>query len=258
MTDVTSEYYMKTLPYLVAVVLVSAGFARASSSISFTNTSTPSSTLNTNLYTSLSLGKFDSSLGSLTDVIVTINFVEVGGSFTVTHPTNNSTGIVTLTNAAAWLTVRQSPTNSLGFNQVGRTTNFVGSSITNVSLPYSILSGTTQLFSLASTNYFVGASQNITPAFWNAYQSLGGLGSVIFEVQNRPAAYFTGASGAPRPVDAANFVATANMTVTYNYSPTTTVPEPSSWAVGALLLCGAAYSVRRRRQLAAADVATSA
>jgi len=241
---------MKTLLSLFAVTaLAVTGLAAPGNSISFTNNATASGN---NAYVNLALGKFDTGLGTLTGVVVTVNFNTIGGSFTVTTPSDSAVP-ADVNSADARVTIRQATTNSLGFSQLGQTSFSV---LTTPSLLYTVPAPSgSETFAVTSTNVFVNNVQNISSTFWGAYQSAGGLGSVIFQVRNNPDINI---SGGVFSLNALAFQSTADMTVTYNYSPTAAVPEPGTWAVGALLLGGAAYTVWRRRQNATAETIAAA
>jgi hypothetical protein len=231
-----------TLLTILTAVVVST--AQAQSTLSFTNNAAAAGN---NTFANIALNKFDTGLGTLTDVVVTVNFTTIGGSFLVTTPGDSFTD-AEVNSADARITIRQSATNSLGFTQIGQSTFGVG---TTPGLPniVSAPSGS-QTFSVTSTNVFIGLSQNINSGFWSAYQSAGGVGSVVFQVRNNPDINI---SGGVFTLNAAAFTADANMTVTYTYNPSAPIPEPGTWAAGALLVGGAAYTMWRRRQTAAAS-----
>jgi len=241
---------MKTIAALLSLLFtVVASNAAPPSMISFTNNAVAAGN---NTYVNIALNKFDTSLGTLTDVIVTVNFTALGGDFTVSTPGDSFTP-ADVESAAGRVNIRQATTNSLGFTQLGITSFGVA---TTPGLTYTVPAPSgSQLFAITSTNVFVGNSENIASGFWGAYQSAGGVGSVVFQVRNNPDITV---SGGVFNLNALAFTADANMTVTYNYTPTAPIPEPGTWAVGALLLGGAAYSVWRRRQSAAVEPVAAA
>lgn len=198
--------------------------------MSFTATNTANG-LNT--FFSIALGKFNSNLGSLDAVTVTLNYALLGGSFNIASP---DPGLdQTVESAAGRVTVRQATTNSLGFAQIGETAFTVG---TTPSTPFTVPALGNQTFTVTPTSTFTSNSQTIAGSFWSAYQSPNGIGDVVFQVKNRPdinveGGFFT--------LDATDFTAETSMTVTYTY----TVPEPSTWA---LLVFGAAAVLARRRR----------
>lgn len=241
---------MKTLLAIAGLIATTAAPFAAPSSIAFTNSATAAGN---NTYVNLALNKFDTGLGTLTGVVVTVNFTTIGGSFTVTTPGDSATP-ADVNSADARVTIRQATTNSLGFTQLGQSTFAVG---TSPSLdPFSVPAPNgSQVFGITSTNVFVNNGQNISSTFWGAYQSAGGLGSIVFQVRNNPD---VNVSGGVFGLNALSFTASPDMTVTYNYTASTAVPEPGTWAVGALLLGGAAFTMWRRRQSAAVDMAAAA
>jgi hypothetical protein len=230
-----------------AFVAVTIGIASASSSVSFTNDAAAGPA---NGFVSIPLNKFDTGLGTLTDVVVTVNFVTVGGSFSVT-----STGSPSSVTAIGSIPILQATTNApLGYTDFN--TGFSSFPVSSSpSAPFSVPASSSQLFTIGSTNVLENNIQSIAPTFWSSYQSIGGVGSIVFEIANFPSVTVAGSGFT---LDASAFTATANMTVTYNYTPTAPIPEPGTWAVGALLLGGAAYSVWRRRQNTAVEPAAAA
>jgi hypothetical protein len=222
---------------LLTALVVST--SQAQNTLSFTNNAVAGGN---NTFANIALNKFDTGLGTLTDVVVTVNFTTIGGSFLVTTPNDSFTDAEVNTSDAR-ITIRQATTNSLGFTQLGQTVFGVD---TTPSLTYIVPAPSgSQTFGVTSTNVFVGLSQNINSSFWSAYQSIGGVGSVVFQVRNNPD---INVSGGVFSLNALAFTADANMTVTYTYNPSTPIPEPGTWAAGILLVSGAAYSAWRRRQ----------
>jgi hypothetical protein len=212
------------------------------STISFTNSATA---LGNNAYVNIALGRFDTSLGTLTGVSVRINFVTLGGAFSISTPIDSGAD-VDFDGAAARLIVRGS-SNALGFTQYGESSFAVDTMPgTGTTVPGN---GGSQVFSIISTNVLANQTRNIATNFWSAYQSAGGSGSVVFQVKNRPD---VSASGGDFTQSITNFTAGANMSVTYTYTGATPVPEPSTVATGAFLTLVAAASYWRRRRNASA------
>jgi hypothetical protein len=214
--------------FLMATIPASA----QQSSISFTNSATANG-LNT--YFNIALGKFNSNLGSLDAVTVTLNYAQLGGSFKLiaTEPNLDQT----VDGAAGRVIVRQSPTNSLGFTQQGETAFTVG---TTPGTPYTVPALGQQTFAVTPLNAFTNIAQSINSSFWSAYTAPGGTGDVVFQVKNRPDITV---EGGVFTLDATDFTVETSMTVTYTY----TVPEPSTYALLALSAIGvAAYRWRRR------------
>lgn len=241
---------MKALAAILTLTIAATiAYSAPSNVVSFTNNAVAAGN---NTFVNIALNKFDIGLGTLTDVVVTVNFTTIGGNFTVSTPGDSFTP-ADVESAAARVTVRQATTNSLGFTQLGQTSFGVS---TSPGLTYTVPAPSgSQLFGVSSTNVFVNNSQNISSGFWSAYQSAGGAGSVIFQVRNNPDITV---SGGVFNLNALAFTADANMTVTYTYNPTTAVPEPGTWAVGALLVGVAAYTLSRRRQSTVVEASSAA
>ena len=221
----------------VALCLLGSAWGQVTNSISFTNSATSIE----NTTETLSLSKFNSSLGTLTGVTVTVNFVSIGGSFSVTTTSASPTEVFSASSA---LRIRQSATNTIGFTQLGTTSFTIG---TAPALEFEVPGNSTQVFTLTPTNVFVAQAQNISSNFWSAYSSAGGSGVVDFEFRNSPTAPSSGGSFSQSLL---NFSATANMTVTYTYTSAEPIPEPSTVAAGAFLTVLAAASYWRRRRSA--------
>lgn len=236
---------MKTAATLLAVLATMVSSSWAQSVISYTTNAVAGGN---NAFANIALNKFDTGLGTLTDVLVTVNFTTLGGSFSVSTPSDSETP-ADVEAATGRITIR-GITNSLGFTQIGQT-NFAVN--TSPSLLYTVPAPSgSQIFTIVGTNVLVASSQNISTNFWSAYQSAGGIGSVVFQVRNNPDVTV---SGGVFTLNALAFTANANMTVAYTYTPSAAVPEPGTWAAAALLLGGAAYTIRRRRQNNAATAA---
>ena len=234
----------------ILVFLAAAGSALASSSVSFTNSSTA---LGNNSYVNLALGKFDTGLGTLTGVVVTVNFTTIEGSFTVSTPGDSATP-ADISFADARITIRQAATNTLGFTQLGQTAFAM---TTTPGMPFVVPAPNgSETLGVNTTNVFVGNFQNISSGFWSAYQSVGGVGSVVFQVRNSPD---IAVSGGIYSLNALAFTATADMTVTYSYTAgPTPVPEPGTWATAGLLVAAAGYIRWRRSRSAKQDEAPAA
>lgn len=208
------------------------------SSVSFTNSATASG-LNT--YANIALGKFNTGLGTLDSVTVTVRSAILGGSFIIGAP--NPLIDQEYESAAGRLIIRQATTNALGFTQLGETSFDVATTPSPIVI---VPGGTTNTFNVtpltAITNTSPSAVQAIDSAFWSAYSDPAGSGDVVFQVKNRPDIAIAGGDFF---LNATDFTAETTMSVTYVY----TVPEPSTWA---MLTLGAAaattmFVARRRR-----------
>jgi len=185
--------------------------------------------------TQLSLSQFDSSLGTLTGVTVTVNDVSYLGSFTVTTPDTES-----VLNSVSGRATLSADTAGLGFTQIGQRTDVL--SIIDQSLPLNLASGLNS-FEIDILTVVSNSSQQIASEFWSAYI---GTGDVIFAVRSNP---FTNIVGFGFNPDLSNLAVGAEITVTYTYDAAP-IPEPSTYGLilGGLALAGAA--IRRRKQSA--------
>lgn len=108
---------MKTKAALLTTLLAAAlSSASAQSVISFTNNAAAGGN---NTFANIALNKFDTGLGTLTDVVVTVNFTTLGGDFSVSTPGDSFTS-ADVESAVGRVTIRQATTNSLGFTQLGQ------------------------------------------------------------------------------------------------------------------------------------------
>jgi hypothetical protein len=228
------------LTLLAALLLASSSQA---ATLSYTNSATA---LTNDVAQNLLLSQFNTGLGTLTGVAVTVVFLKDGGSFTVTA---NSGGSVTIDDGASALRALMQlndPTGTLGF------TGYSNSSYAFFTTPEArgLTVSDPQGTNLASPATFVvntnaivaSTSTNIASGFWAAYQ---GLGNVAFTLKQNPTIFFS-TSGNGGSINTAPFIAEAQMFVTYNYDPVA-VPEPSTAVAGALVAAvGLVVGLRRR------------
>lgn len=158
----------KTLKLSFVATLVSALFiqiaAAQQSNLSFANSATANGL---NSYFNIALGKFNTSLGSLDSVTVTVHSAVLGGSFIIGAP--NPALSQDYEDAAARITIRQATTNSLGFTTLGE----LSTTVTTTPAPViTIPGGTTNTFNVvplnAVNNTAPNAIQSIDSAFWAA------------------------------------------------------------------------------------------
>jgi len=224
---------MKTsfLPLLALCVIAVVPIGKVSAAtLSYTNTSTASGLNN---FTNLNLSKFDSDLGTLTGVQVTVISATFGGSFIIGSPALDQD----YEGAAGRLTIRGG-TNALGFTTIGETLY----NVTTTPAPIvTIPGGATNNFIVDQLVAISNSVSSISNSFWAAYEQSGG-GTISFESKNRPDITI---SGGDFFLNATAFTLETKMSVTYSFTP---VPEPSTIALLALSGLGAAaFAVRRRR-----------
>ena len=220
-----------------------AGFAAAllaasatAATVSFSDTKSVSGG-----YSDFLLGKFDTGLGTLTAVEITVDFSTLAGSVTVT---SKSASTVTVTAFDAAFTVSDpSLTNDLGFNETtARLFTVVTSPIWKGVGGTKVSGNSSQVYTIVGGQSYTFSAQNISSNYFTAYESVGGVGAVDIQAINVAT---IGASGGTYEVDPTATVANTKMTVTYTYDAA--VPEPTTiWLLavaGALGLLAA----RRRR-----------
>jgi len=223
---------------LPILALTAAAATASAATISFSNTATAAG--NTT-FVDFGLSKFDTTLGTLTGVTLTINEFSVQGSFTAT----NNLGDGTLAGFITTARLRQNAVNSLGFTAQEGTAE-AGDNLTISPAPgvgYTLLQGVPQTFTLTELVFVSAASTNVDSSFWSAYQ---GSGNILFQLRNNPNATVSSGDGSFNTIAATSF---ADLTVTYTYTPAP-IPEPSTYGaiLGGLALVGAA--IRRRRKSA--------
>ena len=214
---------------LVGLLGFSANFASGASYVVNSSTNNVSTT-----YYDFHVGKFNSSLGTLTGVQVSVIQSELTGSVNVTNNAllNASVDVFNTTFSA-----RQKSTNTLGYSTTsGTIADVVTTADWNVT---TISPAQTITFTANSGQSYTIASQSISGAFFAAYSAVGGTGTVDFQARSIPTITTSGGS---YTVDSSALATTTQFAVTYTY---TAVPETSSAMLGGL---GALALLRRRRR----------
>jgi hypothetical protein len=224
-------YLHKSSVRLPILALAAAAATASAATVTSNNTATDIATPGGD-FTELRLGKFNSSLGTLTGVTVTVNSLSYSGTFDITIPASQT--ILNTVNGRA--TLREASSNLLGFTDIGERIDAVVTFPQLGNLPLGFTS-----VAITTLQVISASSSNIDSSFWSAYT---GTGDIIFELRSRPDVFLDGSGFS---LDTEDFVVNADMTVTYTYTP---VPEPSTYGMilGGLALAGAAL---RRRQKAA-------
>ena len=223
------------LAITASVAIASGAFA---ASVSYTNTATASGNGSA---TTLSLQKFNTSLGDLQGVVVTVSFVTLQGTFDI----QSISGDVSVSAAYGQPVLREASTNSLGFTQLGATdfTGYVPVTATP-SLPFTINSGSSQTFTVTPKTAFTNNVQTIGTNFWASYKASGAQ-NMAFQLLNTP---FIQTSGGTLTQSVEAFTASSTMSVTYTYDAgPSPIPESSTVVAGAFLTLAAAGTYVRRR-----------
>lgn len=194
-----------------------------------------------NTYNSLALTKFDTSLGTLTSVTLTLNELSIEGFFSATAIGGN--GQLSFFGTTARL--QQNPVNTLGFAAEVGTQSTDDALVVNPGVGTLLTQDIAQQFSITKYIFVTNEVTTVDSSLWSAYQANGG-GYIYFQLKNNPQATVTAPTGQFTTTNATAF---ADITVTYTYTPSP-VPEPSTYGaiLGGLALAGAA--IRRRRKAA--------
>ncbi len=202
----------------------------------------------------LTFAKFDSSLGTLQSVIVTVGYTKSGGSLSVDNDSENSgnidlshsiSGNLTVASGGVSLLNSEFSTIGLNLNAVNTSTSIIGPTSGDPIDEFNA-TGDVDFVRFDPSPITVTDSGTINSIFQNSYISNpeSNIFSLIFEALQSTGA--TGLGGLQQ-----SFVVSdveGYVTVTYNYDEVTSVvPEPSSTlALGALLGFGLMTRVRRR------------
>jgi len=212
---------------ITALFVATAGFASAASYTEYSSTIDVHTT-----YLDFNVAKFNTNLGTLTGVQVSVVQSSLIGSVNVT---NNALTNTTVNVFDTTFTARQKSTNTLGYSQSSSIFYEVATTADwNVT---TIAPAQTITFTANNGQAYTIASQNIAEDFFANYSSVGGTGTVDFQSRSIPTITTTGGSYA---VNSDEFATTTQFAVTYTY----TIPEPSAALLGGLgMLC----LLRRRR-----------
>ncbi|MEI6492374.1 MAG: choice-of-anchor E domain-containing protein [Verrucomicrobiota bacterium] len=192
--------------------------------------------------------KFDSSLGTLTGVSLTIYSVQNPGNFTIT---SDKTGAVLVTGWADRISVND--TNG-GTGADPYTSNFVSLNITPSPFPITVANKGSQIFTISTAQNLVNNDFVPITGDFSGYQSIGGSGNATFTTSIKPAAS-TGLGGGYNP-SYTNLTANTTLTIAYTYTSNpgpVSVPEPSTVIVQMLIVAVGIWMFVRRRRAAAAQ-----
>ncbi len=225
----------RTLLSIAASVAIASG--ALADSVSSTNTQAI-----TNNAVNFAFNQFDTGLGTLTGVLVIIDFSTPSGTFRVTNLDENASA----TANAFYNGIAVTSVGGLGVTYSNSHT--IGAT---PQLPYVVNAGSLQNFTVNSGQSAlpggVAVTNVVSTNFFSAYE---GAGNVNFSVLRVADVNVTGADYAVRTSNQTN---DTRLIVTYNYTPVgpSPIPEPATVMAGAFLaLVGAGTYVRRRNSRA--------
>jgi len=208
---------------LITPLFVTLAVMHVASAATLTNYSTTQ--LAGSSYTNYNIAQFDSSLGELTGVEVAITTSTLEGSVVL-----HSSGFAGPPNYSSGLDVQEA-NSGLGYSLDTGTISNV-----NYTPSFAQFNGLKTITIAAGQNFSL-SPEFISSSYFGAYESVGGTGSVTFQIKNTQTITGPGIASADTSAAGAN----SQVAVTYTYTP---APEPSAALLGGLGLLGL---VRRRR-----------
>ena len=235
----------KTLSCIATLLL--AGSALHAGPITITQSDTHNATFSG---IDFAFSKFDSSLGTLTGVSMTIYSIQNAGNFTV----QATTGVGATVNSWGNLLSFTDLNGGSGLDGYNSALVAVGVSVAGTGLPYPVPARTTKTFTINS-NPPVLVNNDIVPITgdYTGYQSSDGSGNAIFTVNMFPN---LGKTGGNILENYTNTTANTTLTIAYTYTSNpgpVSVPEPSTVIVQMLIVAVGIWMFVRRRRAAAAQ-----
>jgi len=228
---------MKLTKILVGIAaILLAGSALNASTVSYSTTHNATTT-----GIDFRLNKFDTNLGTLTGVSVTIYSIQNSGDFTLTS--NDLRGF-TINSWKDALYVSDS-NGGTGFPYDPGSIAVKGVS----PMPKTVAAFGSQVFTITSTPYYANnVIVNITGDY-TGYESVGGGGNATFIATLLPDVASTGGGF---NTNYTNMTANTTLTITYTYTDgPVPVPEASTVIVQLLIVAGGVWMFVRRRRAAA-------
>lgn len=162
-------------------------------------------------------------MGTLTNVLVTLQFGTLQGEFTVTNTDTSDASVVSYD---SMLTIRQNPINSLGYNTYSSTI-FDVTTIPDWTSTIIAGNGGVQVFDIGTALNFATNVQTINSTNFPSYKSIGGTGTVALQARN---IQIITTSGSGYSLNSGTAGADIILSVDYYYllAP---IPEPSTYAM---------------------------
>lgn len=229
----------KILSGIAAILLV--GNSLNAASVSYNATKTVDS-----IGINFALGKFDTGLGTLTGVSLTI-YSEGQGTFQITNTDPTSPARVKNYNNSLFLTANDGGMADYTSSTLVETTTPSTAGLGNL-----LAANTSRTYTINSGQVLVNnVVLDINSSAWGNYRSAGGSGTVSFDAATSPSITVTGATYA---ANTNNSTASTTLTLTYTYDAgpgPVPVPEASTVIVQMLIVSGGIWMFIRRRRAAA-------
>lgn len=235
-------------PVLAAILNILPSTSASAATLTYTNTATVTGA-NLGIWTSIVLPTFDSNLGTLTGVVVTLNYAALVGSFAVT-PSSDAT----VSGISTAFYIKGSNTD-LGYGSTKTytlDTTADGASVVSTTPDWTttvLSSGQKKTFSIVPDTYYVTNDEKVIAASYYGAYTTDGAGTVTFSAYD---VFNTTVTAGTVTQSVEDIDSQVSLSVTYTYDAAEAVPEPSTWAMvlGGIGTLAVVQRIRRRNRMA--------
>jgi hypothetical protein len=195
---------------------------------------------------------FDGNLGSLNSVTFYVDSASITGSISFSQGNSGTVNGSEVRGFSGYLTLLQGDASGY-YNGVAEElyTSIVGLGISNQTMPKSVLRNTSVEFMLNSGQYLVSSSSpasfDVTPgdylypgvALAPSFTLVGSFSTDVTTTGNTSQSYYDDST------------ILTDLRLVYDYTPSSPVPEPSTYGIGLGVLALAAVAIRRRNKVKA-------